>query len=322
MTVYLHWRSHSIAALLCRCRVRFSLSEPSPRPAAAVHVSGEQRLKTARDQARDTQGTLRKGLEQRRQSGVRVKEEPLSDAEEPMDTSLANGCLNGYPGAGSPADPLNGHAGHGPSPELLDFVGATFRKHFVLTLSELKRLFNLHLASLPPGHCLFAGISDRLLQDTVLLSRCRQILVPVSSGGSAVGVRCGGPGGPVWECGGPGGPVWECGGPGGPVWECGGPGGPVWECGGPGGPVWECGGPGGPVWECGGPGGPVWECGGPGGPVWECGGPGGPVWARGSGGPKARCGSAGVAARRPGVGAREWRPEGPVWECGGPEGLA
>ncbi|KAJ8283948.1 hypothetical protein COCON_G00027980 [Conger conger] len=158
--------------------------------AAAVHVTGEQRLKAAREQARENQGSLQKDLEQRRQggakaAGVRVKEEPLSDADEPMDTSLPNGSLNGYQGAGSPTDPLNGHSSHGPSPELLDFVGATFRKHFVLTLSELKRLFNLHLASLPPGHCLFGGISDRLLQDTILLSHCRQILVPFPAQSSA-----------------------------------------------------------------------------------------------------------------------------------------
>ncbi|KAG9350254.1 hypothetical protein JZ751_026608 [Albula glossodonta] len=148
-----------------------------------VQVSGEQRLKVARDLARENQASLQKDLEQRRQGGVksapvRVKEEPLSDAEEPMDTSVPNGSLNGYPDSSSPTDAPNGHSSHAPTQELLDFVGATFRKHFVLTLSEVKRLFNLHLASLPPGHCLFGGISDRLLQDTILLSHCRQILVP------------------------------------------------------------------------------------------------------------------------------------------------
>ncbi|XP_035261549.1 DNA-directed RNA polymerase III subunit RPC5 [Anguilla anguilla] len=160
-----------------------------------VSVSGDQRLKAARDLARENQASLRRDLEQRRQgapksASFRVKEEPLSDAEEPMDTSVPNGSLNGYPGAcypgaGSPADPLNGHGTNGPTQELLDFVGATFRKHFVLTLSELKRLFNLHLASLPPGHCLFGGISDRLLQDTILLCHCRQILVPFPAQTSA-----------------------------------------------------------------------------------------------------------------------------------------
>jgi DNA-directed RNA polymerase-3 subunit RPC5 len=55
-----------------------------------------------------------------------------------------------------------------------------FRKQHVLTLSEVKRLFNLHLASLPPGDSLFHSISDRLLQDTILMSHCKQILVPVS----------------------------------------------------------------------------------------------------------------------------------------------
>ncbi|KAI1896591.1 hypothetical protein AGOR_G00096350 [Albula goreensis] len=155
-----------------------------------VQVSGEQRLKAARDLARENQAALQKDLEQRRQGGVksaavRVKEEPLSDAEEPMDTSVPNGSLNGYPDSSSPTDAPNGHSSHAPTQELLDFVGATFRKHFVLTLSEVKRLFNLHLASLPPGHCLFGGISDRLLQDTILLSHCRQILVPFPAQSSA-----------------------------------------------------------------------------------------------------------------------------------------
>ncbi|EPY74540.1 DNA-directed RNA polymerases III polypeptide-like protein [Camelus ferus] len=54
-------------------------------------------------------------------------------------------------------------------------------RQFVLTLSELKRLFNLHLASLPPGHTLFSGISDRMLQDTVLAAGCKQILVPTAA---------------------------------------------------------------------------------------------------------------------------------------------
>ncbi|KAJ8246352.1 hypothetical protein GJAV_G00266780 [Gymnothorax javanicus] len=158
--------------------------------AEAVHASGEQRLRAAREQAKDKQASLQKDLEQRRQTAaksasVRVKEEPVSDTEEPMDTSVSNGALNGYPDDGSPSDPLNGHGGHAPTQELLDFVGATFRKHYVLTLSEVKRLFNLHLASLPPGHCLFGGISDRLLQDTILLSSCRQILVPFPAQSSA-----------------------------------------------------------------------------------------------------------------------------------------
>lgn len=158
--------------------------------AEVVHASGEQRLRAAREQAKEKQTALLKDLEQRRQTAaksasVRVKEEPVSDCEEPMDTSVSNGALNGYPDGGSPSDSFNGHGGHAPTQELLDFVGATFRKHYVLTLSEVKRLFNLHLASLPPGHCLFGGISDRLLQDTILLSSCRQILVPFPAQSSA-----------------------------------------------------------------------------------------------------------------------------------------
>ncbi|XP_030630221.1 DNA-directed RNA polymerase III subunit RPC5 [Chanos chanos] len=160
-----------------------------------AHVSGEQRLKMARERARENHGSLQKDLDARRaQAGsantgkkpdgasqaVCVKEEPLSDGEEPMDTSSAlfNGSVNGYPT--SPyTDPHNGHgAGHAPVPELQDFVQSLFRKHFVLCLSEVKRLFNLHLASLPAGHCELGSVTDRMLQDTILRSNCRQIFVP------------------------------------------------------------------------------------------------------------------------------------------------
>nr|XP_015215620.1 PREDICTED: DNA-directed RNA polymerase III subunit RPC5 [Lepisosteus oculatus] len=157
--------------------------KPDSQP-GAVLLSGEQRVRAARERAQECQPALERELERQRAAGaVRVKEEPLSDGEEPMDTSppaaLSNGTPNGLPRPDEgPRDSANGP---GPSRELRDFVSATFRKHFVLTLSELKRLFNLHLASLPPGHSLFAGISDRLLQDAILHSRCRQIQVPVST---------------------------------------------------------------------------------------------------------------------------------------------
>uniref|UniRef100_A0A8C0Y2G7 Polymerase (RNA) III (DNA directed) polypeptide E n=1 Tax=Cyprinus carpio carpio TaxID=630221 RepID=A0A8C0Y2G7_CYPCA len=85
-----------------------------------------------------------------------VKQEPMSDSEKPMDTSLTNGSINGYP----------------------DFVRSTFRKHYVLCLSEVKRLFNLHLPSLPTGHSVYGHVMDRMLQDTILQSQCKQILVP------------------------------------------------------------------------------------------------------------------------------------------------
>lgn len=118
---------------------------------------------------------------------IRVKEEPVA-VEEPMDTSghegLNNGLLNGLHTPQGPLEPVNGHLPGGcidrVAQELKAFVSSTFKKQFVLTLSELKRLFNLHLASLPPGHTLFSGISDKMLQDMVLDTGCKQILVPVS----------------------------------------------------------------------------------------------------------------------------------------------
>lgn len=109
----------------------------------------------------------------------------MSDSEEPMDTSssVLNGSVNGYPSSESPNTDLLGEYGAAqpPNPDLQDFVRGTFRKHFVLCLSEVKRLFNLHLASLPTGHSRFGHVTDRMLQDTILHSHCKQILVPVST---------------------------------------------------------------------------------------------------------------------------------------------
>uniref|UniRef100_W5LAF0 Polymerase (RNA) III (DNA directed) polypeptide E n=1 Tax=Astyanax mexicanus TaxID=7994 RepID=W5LAF0_ASTMX len=163
--------------------------------AEVSHISGEQRLKAARENAREHHASLQKDLDARRlkasamssaptgsDATVKIKEEPMSDTEESMDTSGAvqNGSLNGYPSTDSPdADPHNEHGnGQASTAELQDFVRNTFRKHFVLCLSEVKRLFNLHLASLPTGHCVFGHVTDRMLQDTILHSHCKQILVP------------------------------------------------------------------------------------------------------------------------------------------------
>lgn len=163
-----------------------------------VYVSGEQRLKVARENARELQASLQKDLDARRlkvsskssgSSGtntmVHIKEEPMSDTEESMDTSssVPNGSANGYPSSDSPNTDLHSDYGaaQSPTPELQDFVQSTFRKHFVLCLSEVKRLFNLHLASLPTGHSRFGHVTDRMLQDTILHSHCKQILVPVST---------------------------------------------------------------------------------------------------------------------------------------------
>lgn len=171
-------------------------------------VSGDQRVQAAKAKAQQNHLLLERELQWKKEqlqamqasSSIRIKEEPMSeeeeegeqgDKEEPMDTStcgtLRNKLANGLPaGRVMGGDTLNGHppTGCGEAPmarELRAFVEATFQRQFVLTLSELKRLFNMHLASLPPGHTLFSGISDRMLQDTVLAAGCKQILVPVSN---------------------------------------------------------------------------------------------------------------------------------------------
>ncbi|OXB54335.1 hypothetical protein ASZ78_015515 [Callipepla squamata] len=162
-------------------------------------VSGEQRVNMAKAKVKQNYGQLEKEFQKQKAelksndtssnidvSNIRVKEEPVSD-EEPMDTSvyegLNNGIVNGLHVEEDSMDSLNGHLPGGCSDrvaqELKAFVSSTFKKQFVLTLSELKRLFNLHLASLPPGHTLFSGISDKMLQDMVLEVGCKQILVPL-----------------------------------------------------------------------------------------------------------------------------------------------
>lgn len=163
-------------------------------------ISGEQRVNMAKAKVRQNYGQLEKEFQKQKAemksndtsakmevSNIRIKEEPVSD-EEPMDTSayegMNNGIANGLHAEKDSASSLNGHLPGGcidrVAQELKAFVSSTFKKQFVLTLSELKRLFNLHLASLPPGHTLFSGISDKMLQDMVLDTGCKQILVPVS----------------------------------------------------------------------------------------------------------------------------------------------
>ncbi|XP_064317804.1 DNA-directed RNA polymerase III subunit RPC5 [Phalacrocorax carbo] len=174
---------------------------PKKQEAQSAHpllVSGEQRVNMAKAKAKQNYGQLEKEFQKQKAeiksnntsakmdvSNIRIKEEPVSD-EEPMDTSayegMNNGIVNGLHGEEDPTDSLNGHLPGGcidrVAQELKAFVSSTFKKQFVLTLSELKRLFNLHLASLPPGHTLFSGISDKMLQDMVLDTGCKQILVP------------------------------------------------------------------------------------------------------------------------------------------------
>ncbi|XP_055994913.1 DNA-directed RNA polymerase III subunit RPC5 isoform X2 [Sorex fumeus] len=183
--------------------------KPGGQPGPTGLLSGDQRVQVAKSKAQQNHAVLERELQRRREQlqaaailpGVRVKEEPMSeegedeeereadDSQEPMDTSPGAGgfhprLANGLPaGRAAGGDSFNGHAppnfaGTPVAQELRAFVRATFQRQIVLTLSELKRLFNLHLASLPPGHMLFSGISDRVLQDTVLAAGCKQILVP------------------------------------------------------------------------------------------------------------------------------------------------
>ncbi|XP_063170807.1 DNA-directed RNA polymerase III subunit RPC5 [Candoia aspera] len=168
----------------------------SKKPAAApVLTSGEQRVNLAWTKLNQSYSQLEQDYRKRKAGsrldesphemdllGVRIKEEPVSD-EEPMETSVPDSLNNGLVNGIHLEDSLDSFNGQVPVPErvteeLRSFVGATFKKQYVLTLNELKRLFNLHLASLPPGNLLFSGISDKMLQDMVLDIGCKQIMVP------------------------------------------------------------------------------------------------------------------------------------------------
>ncbi|XP_053327192.1 DNA-directed RNA polymerase III subunit RPC5 [Spea bombifrons] len=168
-----------------------------PASAQAAVIPGDQVVNIARSKAKENQAQLEKDLKRKKEhmkqgsssltvaADVHIKEEPMSD-EEAMDTStcdgLNNGLVNGIHADENSRDSINGHIAKGDrevvAQELREFVTSTFRKQYVLTMNELKRLFNLHLAGLPPGHTLFSGISDKMLQETVLSSGCKQIQVP------------------------------------------------------------------------------------------------------------------------------------------------
>lgn len=138
----------------------------------------------AQERAQEKQTSLQRDLDVRRAgSSVQISPQPAREREdEPVDTSVPNGSVNGYSAASPGLDLANGgSASNTLSVELQDFVIKTFRKHFVLTLNELKRLFNLHLASLSAGQSVLRSMSDHVLQDAVLLCRCKQIMVPVST---------------------------------------------------------------------------------------------------------------------------------------------
>ncbi|CAH2307155.1 DNA-directed RNA polymerase III subunit RPC5 [Pelobates cultripes] len=160
-------------------------------------IPGDQLVNIARKKAKEDHAQLEMNLKRKKEQSklgsssltvladVHIKEEPLSD-DEAMDTStcesINNGLVNGIHMDESSRDSVNGLITKGErelvSQELKEFVTAIFSKQYVLTMRELKRLFNLHLAGLPPGHILFSGIPDKMLQETVLSAGCKQILVP------------------------------------------------------------------------------------------------------------------------------------------------
>lgn len=143
-------------------------NSPQPDP---IHVSGEQRLKMAQEHAQANQSALKKELAAKKdQAGSSIVDEPMD-----ISTYLPNGSVNGD------VDHTNGNRASpsdSSSLEVQEFVKKIFSKHFVLTLCEFKRLFGLHLASMPAGQVVVQSMSDHMLQDAILLNNCKQIPVP------------------------------------------------------------------------------------------------------------------------------------------------
>lgn len=102
-------------------------------------------------------------------------EDPQSRTEEPMEVSSAelsknlNGTMEVTPN--SDCDKLKGENSTNTGDfdqEVQNFVKEKLYTRFVVSTSELRRLFQMHLAQCPPGHILSTGVSDSLLEEAVL----------------------------------------------------------------------------------------------------------------------------------------------------------
>ncbi|XP_022319153.2 DNA-directed RNA polymerase III subunit RPC5-like [Crassostrea virginica] len=102
-------------------------------------------------------------------------EDPQSRTEEPMEVSSAelsknlNGIIEVTPN--SDCDKLKGENSTNTgdfNQEVQNFVKEKLYTRFVVSTSELRRLFQMHLAQCPPGHILSTGVSDSLLEEAVL----------------------------------------------------------------------------------------------------------------------------------------------------------
>jgi DNA-directed RNA polymerase-3 subunit RPC5 len=147
---------------------------------------GEKPTRRRRNSSRSSTGTRRKRTLSGRslsdysdaemdslKQDLENPDDPLSRTEEPMEVSSAkslnmNGTIEVTPSNGCDKTKDNDFTDSSDfKQEVTNFVRDKLFTRFVVSASELRRLFQMHLAQCPPGHILATGVSDKLLEESV-----------------------------------------------------------------------------------------------------------------------------------------------------------
>lgn len=153
-----------------------------------VVLPGEKPMRRRRNSSRSSTGTRRKRTLSGRslsdysdqeidaiKQDLENHDDILSRGEEPMEVSFAkllnsNGTMEVTPN--SDCDKTMEENSNLNSAdfklEVLNFVREKLYTRFVVSASELRRLFQMHLAQCPPGHVLSSGVSDKMLEESIL----------------------------------------------------------------------------------------------------------------------------------------------------------
>nr|XP_019922586.2 DNA-directed RNA polymerase III subunit RPC5 isoform X1 [Crassostrea gigas] len=153
-----------------------------------VFPPGEKPMRRRRNSSRSSTGTRRKRTLSGRslsdysdqemdaiKQDLENHDDILSRGEEPMEVSSAklpnsNGTMEVTPN--SDCDKTMEENSNLNSAdfklEVLNFVREKLYTRFVVSASELRRLFQMHLAQCPPGHILSSGVSDKILEESIL----------------------------------------------------------------------------------------------------------------------------------------------------------
>ncbi|XP_056019128.1 DNA-directed RNA polymerase III subunit RPC5-like isoform X2 [Ostrea edulis] len=148
---------------------------------------GEKPMRRRRNSSRSSTGTRRKRTLSGRslsdysdaetdilKQDLENHDDLLSRTEEPMEVSSArsqnmNGTVEVTPNTDCDTNKEeNVTESSDFKLEVVNFVRDKLCTRFVVSASELRRLFQMHLAQCPPGHILATGVSDKLLEESVL----------------------------------------------------------------------------------------------------------------------------------------------------------